>query len=58
MIKESVFVMIRKLFFTMAQQPPQGHGLHIIEDSRSYSYTPHLVGLLWTSDQPDAETST
>ena len=21
-------------------------------------YTPHLVGLLWTTDQPDAETST
>jgi len=21
-------------------------------------YTPHSIGLLWTSDQPDAETST
>jgi len=37
---------------------PVGQGLLIIEDSRSYSDTPHLVGLLWTSDQPDAETST
>jgi hypothetical protein len=26
--------------------------------SRSHSDTPHSVGLLWTSDQPDAETST
>ena len=25
--------------------------------SRSHSDTPHSVGLLWTSDQPDAETS-
>jgi hypothetical protein len=39
--------------FTMAQQPLVRHGLLIIADSRS-----HSVGLLWTSDQPDAETST
>jgi hypothetical protein len=26
--------------------------------SRSHSGTPHTLGLLWTSDQPDAETST
>ena len=32
-------------------------GLIIIEDSRSHSDSPHSVGLLWTSDQPDAETS-
>jgi hypothetical protein len=30
----------------------------IIEGSRSHSDTPHSVGLLWTSDQPEAETST
>jgi len=30
----------------------------IIEASRSHSDTPHSVRLLWTSDQPDAETST
>ena len=30
----------------------------IIEASRSHSDTPHSVGLLWTSDQPDADTST
>jgi len=37
---------------------PVGHGLLIVEDSWSHSDTPHSVGLLWTSDQPDAETST
>jgi len=26
--------------------------------SRSHSDTPHSVGLLWTSDRPEAETST
>ena len=47
-----------EFFFTMAQQPPFGQGLLIVEDSWSYSDTPQSVGLLWTSDQPDAETST
>jgi hypothetical protein len=42
----------------MAQQPLVGQGLLIIETSRSHSDTPQSVGLLWTSDQPDAETST
>jgi hypothetical protein len=45
-------------FFPVAQQPPVGQGLLIIEASRSHSDTPHTVGLLWTSDQPDAEVST
>jgi hypothetical protein len=42
----------------MAQQRVMGHGLLIIEASRSRSNTPHSVGLLWAWDQPDAETST
>jgi len=42
----------------MAQQPSMGHGLLIIEDSRWHSATTQTVGLLWTSDQPNAETST
>jgi hypothetical protein len=42
----------------MAQQPPLGQGLLIIEDSRSHSNTPQRVGLLWMSDQLLAETST
>jgi len=37
----------------MAQQPPSGPGLPHFRDSE----TPHPVGLLWTSYQPDAETS-
>jgi len=41
----------------MAQQPVVGQSL-IFEASRSHSETPHWVGLLWTSVQPDTETST
>jgi len=41
----------------MARQPLVGQGLLMIEASRSHSDTPHSVGLLWTSDQPDTETS-
>ena len=44
--------------FTMVQQRPVGQGLLIVEDSWSHSDTPHSVGLLWTSDQLVAETST
>jgi hypothetical protein len=44
--------------FTMTWQPPVGQGLHIIEDSWSHSDIPQSVGLLWKSDQPDAETCT
>jgi hypothetical protein len=36
----------------MAQEPLVGQGLLIIEAS------PHSVGLLWSNDQPNAETST
>jgi len=46
------------VIFAMAQQPLVDQGLVIVDVSRSHSDTPHLVGLLWTSDQPDAETYT
>jgi hypothetical protein len=50
------------LFYHGATAPPSpptvGQGLLIIEASRSPSDTPHSVGLLWTSDQLVAETST
>jgi hypothetical protein len=46
----------KKYIFFMVQQPPVCQGLLIIEASWSHSDTPHSVGLLWTSDQPDAET--
>ena len=40
-------------FFPLAQQPLVVQGLlNMIAD------TPHSVGLLWTSDQPDAESLT
>jgi hypothetical protein len=32
-----------------------GQGLLIVQASRSHSDTPHSVGLLWTSDQPDPQ---
>jgi hypothetical protein len=48
----------RVIFFPMAQQPLVGQGLLIIEALRSHTNTPHSVGPLSTSDQPDAETCT
>jgi hypothetical protein len=44
-----------KFFPPVAQQPLVGQGLLIIEASQSHSDTPHSVGVLWTSDRPDAE---
>jgi hypothetical protein len=41
----------------MAQPPLVNEGLLVIEASQSHSDTPRSVGLLWTSDQPDTETS-
>jgi hypothetical protein len=35
-----------------------GQGLLIIGASRSHSDTPQSVWLLWTSDEPDAQTAT
>jgi hypothetical protein len=43
----------------MAQQPPSGPGPpHYRGFTITLGHTPHSVGLLWTSDQPDTETST
>ena len=42
-------------FFSVAQQPIVNQGLLIIETSRLHTDTPQSVGLLWTSDQPNAE---
>jgi hypothetical protein len=44
--------------YPMVQQPLVGQGLLIIEAPWSHSDTPHLVGVLWMSNQPDTETST
>jgi hypothetical protein len=51
------FVCPLNFFVLMAQQPLVGQGVLCVEASRSHSDTAHSVGLLWTSDQPDAETS-
>jgi len=40
-------------FFSMTQQPLTGQGFLVIGGLRSHSDTPHSVGLLWASDQPD-----
>jgi len=45
------------IFVSMAQPPLAGQNLLIIEVSRSHSYSPHSVRLLWTSDLSVAETS-
>jgi hypothetical protein len=46
------------IFYFMVGQHLVGQGVLIMEDLRSHSDTPHSMGLLWASDQPDAETST
>jgi len=58
LVSRQMCVCVCVFFFTMVQQPPVGQGLLTVEASRSHSDTLHLVGLLWTSDQPEAETST
>jgi len=42
----------------LEQQPLAGRGLLIFQASRSHLDTLQSVGLLWTSNQPDAQTST
>jgi hypothetical protein len=46
--------------FFMARQPYVGLGLLVSSKFQSHTHldTPQSVGLLWTSDQPVAETST
>jgi len=51
-------LMFLSFFFLVAQQPPVGQGLLIHEVSRPHNEAPQSVGLLWTSDQLVAETST
>jgi hypothetical protein len=61
LIRFTVMLLLITLFFLMARQPLGGLGrlIFFFEASRSHSLdTPHSVGLLWTSDQLVAETST
>ena len=46
-----------RIIFSMTQQLLLGQGVLTVEASRSHTVTPHLVGLLWTSDRPVANTS-
>jgi len=54
----SFLATLRYFFPQMEQQPLVGQGLLTVEASRSHPDTPYSVGVLWTSDQPVAETST
>jgi len=46
------------VFFVLQQPSLMGPGGPDIDAARSHSDASHSVGILWTSDQPDAETST
>ena len=52
-----VNILLHVIFYHGAAAPVS-QGFRIFEDSRSQSDTSHSVGLLWTSDQPDAQIST
>jgi hypothetical protein len=47
-----------KVKIFLERQPLVGQSFLVIGASRSHSDTLHSVGLLWTSGQPDAETTT
>jgi hypothetical protein len=49
---KTLFVLLLFIRLPLPQQPLVGQA------SRSHSDTPQSVRLLWTRDQPDAETST
>ena len=53
-----IHIIYNILFIPVTLRPKAGYGLPINEVSWQHSDTPHSVGLLWTSGQPDAETST
>ena len=58
-IKPSVALQMSSLSFSFSHGSTalMCQGLLIVEVLRSHSDTPHSVGHLWTSDQPDAKTS-
>jgi len=49
---------INRLSFFLTRLSPVDQVLLIIDTSLSHSETPQSFGLLWTSDQPEADTST
>jgi hypothetical protein len=46
------------LYHGATTPPPIGQGLLIVAALRLHLDTPHSLGLLWTSDRPETETST
>jgi len=56
-LRMAVAVPLLAPHFFIVQQPIVGKGFLIIEASRSHSDTPPSVRLLWTSEQPNPETS-
>jgi len=50
---ENSFWIVFCISFSVAQQPSVSQDFLIIEASPSHSDTPHWVGLLYMSDQPD-----
>jgi len=55
---DNLLVVKEGFFFAVALRPNAGHGLLILGVSRSHNDAPQAVGLLWTSNQLVAETST
>ena len=52
-----LFKVLIAFLFPVLLRPIFAARTSLIEVSRSHSDTPHTVGILWTSDHPDAETS-
>jgi hypothetical protein len=50
--------MMMMIIIIVALQPNTGHGLLILQVSRTHNDAPQPVGLPWASDQLFAETST
>jgi len=46
------------IFMSWHDSPYWARDSPVVEATRSHSDTTRSVGLLWTSDQPDAETAT
>ena len=57
-VPEQITKIVKGQFLKQDTAPPGGQSLLNVEASRSRSDETHSVGLLWTSDRSDAETST
>jgi hypothetical protein len=57
-VKVYILVLVHLLLLCVALRPNSGHGLLILEVFYITHDAPQSLGLLWTSDQPVAETPT